>query len=170
MFFDIRVEELVFRLNEAFKQGLVNLTLLVLAKLLRWRFTAVEDARVADLEDDIQEDEKSKQATGCIEKERRAEEKSPDNQGNEGQELHTSNDHDEACNRVLRADVLVVASDELFLALAERCNQTAEEGHNQEWEWNDSNIINGEEHASRSIIVGFPFIWTATDAKTVIDI
>ena len=58
----------------------------------------------------------------------------PDDQSDDGQELDEGNDHDEAGDRVLSADVLIVASDELLFQLAEESDDAAKEGSDQEWE------------------------------------
>jgi len=84
--------------------------------------------------------------------------------------LHEGKNHDEARDRVLRAYILVVAPNQLFLALAKHSNHASEEACYQEWEWNDSNVIDREKHTSCAIDVSFPAIWATADAYTVIDV
>jgi len=79
MLHSILVEELVGGHDIAFKFSFTDFALFVLAKLVLRCDFAVECARVEDLEDDVQNDQESKQAAPCKEQEHCAEEKSPDN-------------------------------------------------------------------------------------------
>ena len=56
-----------------------NLAFLLLSKSVFRRDIAIEDARVKDLEDDVEDDQDSQKATCCIKQERHIEKDGPNN-------------------------------------------------------------------------------------------
>ena len=158
-------EVLVFGYDVTLELCLGDLLLFIFTELVLGGHFRVEAASVEDLEHDVHYGAQTKAATGEVEQQLCAKDECPDDQSNDRKEQNEGNDDDEARDSVLRADVLCSAR--LLLAFTEQGDQAAEEGCNQEWEWQDAHVIDREQDTRSAIRVDFVPAWTACHADSI---
>ena len=108
----------------------------------------------------VEQNQASKQGDRRPEEEHCAKQERPNDQSNNSQELDEGDYDDTARYSILRADVS--RSNLLLLAFSKTGNNAPDKRCAKEWEWEESNVVNGEDGARSFSIVNLKATWAET--------